>query len=295
MDRIFAVLGGDARQISLAAHLAQTGAQVRLFALPECCAMHGVCYCDDWRSAVYGAKAVLLPLPVSPDGVHVHAPLSPIKEPPEISELLDALPQDIFLAGGKFSPAVKALAEKKGKMLFDYCKSEAFQLANALPTAEGAVRILMDNTKRTISGLSVAITGFGRVARAVASLLCAMGAHVTVGARKEEALLQARVMGCDTVKLCGDSSVVELSCGKEAIFNTVPHWLFNGAVLKEMPQETVLIDLASSPGGVDAEAARRMGRAVIFALSLPGKYAPITAGEIIADTVLSKMREEGLL
>jgi dipicolinate synthase subunit A len=102
-------------------------------------------------------------------------------------------------------------------------------------------------------------------------------------------------MGCDTVKLCGDSSVVELSCGKEAIFNTVPHWLFNGAVLKEMPQETVLIDLASSPGGVDAEAARRMGRAVIFALSLPGKYAPITDGEIIADTVLSKMREEGLL
>ena len=57
----------------------------------------------------------------------------------------------------------------------------------------------------------------------------------------------------------------------------------------------LLIDLASAPGGVDANGAQAAGVKVIWALSLPGKYAPVTAGEIIADTVLDHMREEGLL
>jgi dipicolinate synthase subunit A len=295
MDRIFAVLGGDARQISLAAHLAQTGAQVRLFGLPGDKVPHLVKDCEDWRSAVQQANAVLLPLPVSPDGVHVHMPLSPVKEAPVISELLDALSQGVFLAGGKFSPGLKDLMEQKGTHFFDYYKSEAFQQANALPTAEGALRILMDNVKRTVHGLSVAITGFGRVARAVASLLSATGALITVGARRSEAISEARSLGYDTVRLCGDASVIDLCAQKAAVFNTVPHWLFNRAVLSEMPQETLLIDLASSPGGVDAEAARRMGRSVIFALSLPGKYAPVTAGEIIAACLLDEMEKEGIV
>jgi dipicolinate synthase subunit A len=58
-------------------------------------------------------------------------------------------------------------------------------------------------------------------------------------------------------------------------------------VLRGLSRDTVLIDLASAPGGVDAEAAANLGIRVIFALSLPGKYAPVSAGHIIAQTVLS--------
>ena len=60
-----------------------------------------------------------------------------------------------------------------------------------------------------------------------------------------------------------------------------------------MNKRTLLIDLASAPGGVDAEVARGLGMPVIWALSLPGKYAPVTAGEIIADCVLSMLQGEG--
>ena len=52
------------------------------------------------------------------------------------------------------------------------------------------------------------------------------------------------------------------------------------------------IDLASAPGGVDAEAAERLGIKVISALSLPGKVAPETAGEIIKNTVYNIIKEE---
>jgi dipicolinate synthase subunit A len=57
-----------------------------------------------------------------------------------------------------------------------------------------------------------------------------------------------------------------------------------------MEKKILLIDLASAPGGVDAEVARGLGLPVVWALSLPGKYAPVTAGEIIADTVLSMLK-----
>ena len=81
-----------------------------------------------------------------------------------------------------------------------------------------------------------------------------------------------------------------LADGKQVIFNTVPHWLFTEEVLQRISKDTLLIDLASAPGGVDAQAAGALGISVIFALSLPGKYAPETAGEIIAQTVLSALQ-----
>lgn len=295
MEHLITILGGDARQISLAAHLARMGIKVRVFALPEERMLPCVTVCKDWSSAVLDAKAVLLPLPASPDGRIVHAPLTPLVPPIRLEELFDELADGCFIAGGRFSPSVKAMAQARGRELFDYSVSESFQIANAVPTAEGAVAILMERIPRTVRGLSVAITGYGRVGRALAALLLSMGARVTVGARKFDALLQARAAGCDTVRLCGDESVIALTEGNSVVFNTVPHWLFSKNVLGSIAGDTLLIDLASSPGGVDIEAAGEAGISVVWALSLPGKYAPVTAGEIIADTVLSHMREEGII
>jgi len=187
------------------------------------------------------------------------------------------------------------MAEDAGHVLFDYAKSEEFEQRNAIPTAEGAVAILMERMKRTVAGLPVAVTGYGRVGRALSRLLGAMGAKVTVGARKPAALAEAAGAGHYIRRLEGPDSVALLAQGKAVVFNTVPHWLFTKEVLKSIPKETLLIDLASAPGGIDVDAASAQGHTVIWALSLPGKYAPESAGEIIADTVILHMKKEGLL
>ena len=174
---------------------------------------------------------------------------------------------------------------------FDYFESEALQQKNAVPTAEGAIEVLMREVPRTVNGLCVAVTGFGRVSRALVRLLLAMGARVTVAARKSEDLALARVWGCDTLKINGKEALFSLGKGFAAIFNTVPCCLFDEAVLSRLSSETLIIDLASAPGGVDANAAGMLGIRVVWALSLPGKYAPITAGEIIAQTILAYLSE----
>ena len=295
LKQTIALLGGDTRQLSLAARLASAGFRVHAYGLPFEELPPEVLYFPDWREALSDADAVVLPLPVSPDGVRLGLPLAPTAESVLISDLFSRIPENALLAGGKFSPAIKALAEEKQLHLFDYFKSEELQQKNALPTAEGAVSILMRESPRTVSGLSVGVTGFGRVARALVKLLLAMGAKVTVAARKLADIEAATALGCDTVHLVDGRSLTALCHGQSVIFNTVPHWIFSADILSEMPKSSLIIDLASAPGGVDAAAATAHGIRVIWALSLPGKYAPATAGEIIADTLLSYMREEGLV
>ena len=47
--------------------------------------------------------------------------------------------------------------------------------------------------------------------------------------------------------------------------------------------------------GVDFEIAKQLGVKTIWALSLPGKVAPYSAGEIIRDTILNILKERGML
>ncbi len=50
----------------------------------------------------------------------------------------------------------------------------------------------------------------------------------------------------------------------------------------------------STPRGVDFDAAARLGVQVIWALSLPGKVAPVTAGRAIRDTIYNILQELGV-
>jgi len=275
--------------------LLRAGVSVRAFGLPQQLLSEGVDFFSDWRAAVRDCAVAVLPLPASPDSIHLNLPFAQEGESVRLFDLLEVLPDDALLAGGRFSPTVKELAERRGCRLFDYFDCEELQQKNALPTAEGAVAILMREIPRTVSGLSVAVTGYGRVAKALVKLLLAMEASVTVVARKQSDLDAAASCGARTLHLVGKSSLLPLTSGYDAVFNTVPYWLFDEEILSATDPHTLLIDLASAPGGVDAAAASAAGIRVIWALSLPGRYAPVTAGEIIAQTILSHLEKEELL
>ena len=85
-----------------------------------------------------------------------------------------------------------------------------------------------------------------------------------------------------------------LSEGYDVIFNTVPAWVIDESVVKELSPSTLIIDLASAPGGIDRDLAQKCGIKVIWALSLPGKTSPVTAGKIIAQTVSDILNTEEL-
>ena len=182
---------------------------------------------------------------------------------------------------------VRAYPDLKGARLYDYAARDDFAILNAVPTAEGAIACAMSAFEGTIAGSSCLVTGYGRIGKVLSRLLHALGARVTVGARRGSDKAFIRAFGYD----CLDTEEMREVRGFDIVFNTVPFLLFDEALLKHTDRDTLLIDLASLPGGVDFEAAAALRIDAQRALSLPGKCAPKTAGEIIKATVFRIIEE----
>ena len=150
----------------------------------------------------------------------------------------------------------------------------------------------MNSLDKNIRGARIAVTGYGRIAKHLCALLLSLGAEVTVVARNESDRVWARASGCKTLSLVEGEPMTALAHTYDVIYNTVPHWLFDRSFLEGADPSTFLIDLASVPGGVDICAAKELGANVLWATSLPGKYAPFSAGELIATCVDGILREE---
>lgn len=293
-----ALLGGDMRFVALAGMLSARGVECAAWGLGDECDIGGATRCSDWRSAVGGAAAVILPLPVSKDGVRVDCPLSDGNARLRLTTLLDMVGDRIPILCGRITPELIAAAETRGVRIFDYFRSEELQIRNAVPTAEGAVMMAMQALDVTIRGCRAAVTGYGRIGKTLSSLLAAMGAEVTVVARKGTDLAYAASYGFDTVKIVEsktDRGLEPLCSGYDVIFNTVPVKLFDRDLLASMSRKTYILDLASVPGGVDMQAASEYGIRTEWGLSLPGRCFPMSAGAVICETVLGILESERIV
>lgn len=245
--------------------------------------------CADPESAVKCSDAVILPLPVSTDGIRLNCPLA-VKngsgngELPDVRllALCEKMPHGSILLGGMIPPVVKKYAAEHGVTALDYYDSEELQIKNSVPTAEGAIAACINALPFTVAGMRAAVFGYGRVGRTLAGRLRALGADVFAIARSRKDLSNAVCDGCVPVPL-EEYRSFPLHC--DAVFNTIPHCIFDAELLKRIPRDTVLFELATANTGVDLAAATENGIRVIPLPSLPGKTAPRTAGEIICSVV----------
>ena len=272
-----AVLGGDARQSAVSERMKyygyetiEWGTSASTFA--------------DYKSVISEADIVVLPMPVSGDGCFLFCPLaSNSVTPPKISEIFE-LSKGKKVFGGRFSPAVKKYAEDIGVPCVDYFDCDDFQVLNSALTSEGAIFLAMSELKRALFGSKCAVIGYGKIGKTLAPKLSSLGAKVTVSARKSSDIALASAFGYNAIK---SSELEKLEKDTDVIFNTVPYWLFDENLLSKLNKRTFIIDLSSAPGGVDMKAAKKHGIKVISAPGLPGKYAPVSAGNIIADVIVS--------
>ncbi len=254
---IIAVSRQDGRQKAAATALEQAGYQV-IRPQPEIC-----------------ADVLLLPMPFQPSQE-------------ELKQLVRCIkPRGLALADMPSKSAIDAFAERQVEMK-DYAQWEPLVLLNAIPTAEGCLQILMNLRTRTIWNSKLLITGFGRIAKLLTRDCMALGARVTVAARNPAQRAEAAAWGVETISLMqlkGEAAAFDIA------INTVPSLLFTQEILQQMKPNCFLVDLASSPGGVDFEQAEKLGIHTEWARGLPPKYAPETAGEILAQTVQTILQE----
>ncbi len=280
---VILIAGGDMRQLYCAAKLSDEF-EISVLGFDK------VCFPDDLDlpqadlSQHDSFDCAVLPVPPLTDEGSIFAPCSSQTLSAELLEQL--LKPDAVIFAGKVNETLRDSLH--GHEILDYMLSEELNLKNAVPTAEGAIQIALDELPVTLNGLNVLIVGMGRIGTALAQILKGFGAYVSAAVHNQRAAAKARLQGIKAVPLR------RLSGSYSLVFNTVPHMIFDRELLSRFDRKTLFIDLASKPGGIDLDAALDLGIRSVWALGLPGKTAPVTSGEIIAETVSSMLAERGV-
>ncbi len=172
--------------------------------------------------------------------------------------------------------------------IIDLLRLESFAEANALLSAEGALKVAIESFEGTIFGSKILVIGYGRIGKSLSRMLKALNAEVTVASRSDKKAEKIRQDGNKPVKTTELNSLSSF----DLVFNTADAPVIDGGILRNSDSSVQIIDLASMPGGVDSDTAESLGFRTIHALGLPGKYSPKAAGEIISDAVLTIIKEE---
>lgn len=170
-------------------------------------------------------------------------------------------------------------------VVYDYAKNENLTYYNAFFTAEAAISIAINNSKKSLCESNILITGMGRISKHLSLILRAFNSKISICARKETDRAFASSLGFNSFDfdlLCNEI------CKYDFVFNTVPNVVFSNEILKNANNETLFIDLASYPGGF----MKNNNLKIISALALPGKYSPQSAAKIIYKTIRPFLNEE---
>ena len=200
-----------------------------------------------------------------------------------MKDIFALLKKHTTVLAGKVPECVYNLAKQCGISIIDYYTDE-FEVLNAVPSAEGALKIALERTDFVICGSSCLVLGFGRIGKVLCKMLSGLGANVTVAARRTEVLAMIKALGLNAQNIYNLSDSLKQA---DIIFNTVPSLILDHKNLLNVKKDALIIDLASKPGGCDFESAKSLGIDTIHALGIPGIIAPKTSSEILTNCICS--------
>ncbi len=254
------LVGGDGRLVILKKELEKEGFFVDTLGLFEN---------DNGR--IETSDIIILPIPTTKDKKTVFCPLS--NREILLSQIGDRIDNDKLILSCNY------IFENKNNI--DFGALDSYALLNAVPTAEGAIKLAIENTDFTLWKSKVLVIGFGRVGKILADRLKSLGADVTISARKTKDFAMISALGFDYIDT---NSLNRESLPFDIIFNTVDVKVIEDEKLKELKCD-LMIDL-STFGGFDLEYAKECGLNAIKAPALPMKTAMRTAAEILFQTVM---------
>lgn len=272
-DRVLAIVGGDEREQEIARCAMATGAEVRGYGFPWPVEdIAGVVRTDSAAEALSGADYALFPIPgMAPDGA-LFAPRAPAPIYPDVP-MLHRMRRGATIILGWADDKLRAAAETCGLTLSEYEADTELMLLRGPAIVEGALRTAIENTEITLHSSRIGVVGHGNIGRLLARTLVLLGGRVHVFARNPVQRADAATAGADPHPL---TELDEWIGGLDMLFSTVPTRVVTAERLRRM-RPGLVMDLAAPPGGIDLEAAARIGHRAVWARGL-GRRAPVTVG-----------------
>lgn len=265
--RSIAFIGGDKRNYILSEMMGEYG-KVLKFGLDDN---------NDLFNECINANYIVFPIPFSKDGENLYIPLS--NKEINVKECVKDVDCKIVF-GGNISDEIKDILEKNDNKVIDIAKDERFIKNNAVPTAEGIIKCIIENTDITINESNILIIGFGNVGEKTAELLKSLNANIYCNDIDKHKVANIDIRGYNSLE-----NLSNYMQKMDVIINTVPKLVLDKNKFAYIKKSTLIIDVASKPGGVDFIHAKKNGYNVIQYLGIPGEVAPRTSAKYMRNII----------
>ena len=290
----YGILGGDFRNVELVKLLAKEKNIVYTYGLEkeiQKLESDNIIICDD-IGELQDTDIVITAIPLSKDNININMPLNVYGKESKIDEALKVMNNKLIFTGSVSSEILRKFKLYNIEIL-DIMKNEEFAVLNAIPTAEETIRIIIDNTKKVIHNTNCLIMGYGRIGKVLAKKLNSLSVKVECLVSDNIEKIWCRVEGYNYIEFENIKNKSDLLKKYDIIINTIPKIILTDE-LKEIRKDTLIIDLASKPYGIDRSIVKQENLNFIEALGLPGKSAPITVAEnmyeVIKNTILKRQK-----
>ncbi|MDG5789002.1 dipicolinic acid synthetase subunit A [Evansella sp. AB-P1] len=288
-DMHIAIVGGDARQLEVIRKLSELDGKLSLIGF------------DQLDDGFVGAKKQTFQTldPSTVDAIIL--PISGMNQDGEVESIfsgektifpenwLESTKKNTKLYTGISNERLKSMASDAKLELLELMERDDVAIYNSVPTAEGTIMMVIQNTDITIHNANIIVTGLGRVGMTIARTFKNLGGKVEVVANEPELRARALEMNMNSYPV---ESLPKCVRKADIIINTIPAKILTVDVLSRMPPHTLVVDIASKPGGTDFRYAEKRGIKALLAPGLPGIVAPKTAGQIIAKVLSTLLLEQ---
>ena len=224
-------------------------------------------------------KVYVLPIPVTKLDRN---PTIKEKLKDELRKLCENPYAQIKVFGGVFTTEWKLFLAEYQIPYWDFMKLPEVVEGNGWITAEATIAEVLQQGEYSVYGQKILVTGYGCCGEKIAKVFSNMGAKVVVAARREEVRKKIQRDGYAAINF---SEVEKMIGDVVTVINTVPAMVITQDCIRRMQRNACIIDIASSPGGCDFEAANKYGITAKLALGLPGLYTTTSSAELLKNAI----------
>lgn len=276
---IYGIIGGDFRNVELTKLLAKGKNIVYTYGLEkevEKLENEKILICKDIKD-LQNVDRIITAMPLTKDEIHINMPLQISKKGITIDETLPVIKNKIVFTGNASNNVLEKF-ESYNIDVIDIMKEERFAVLNTIPTVEETIKIIIENMKRVIHNTNCLIMGYGRIGKVLAKKLHALSVNVQCLTTTEIEKVWCKVEGYKQINFKDIQNNDTMLRQYDIIVNTIPKIILKDE-LKQIRKDTLIIDLASKPFGIDRKIVKDEKLNFVEALGLPGKSAPITVAE----------------
>lgn len=188
---------------------------------------------------------------------------------------------DVLIFSGISTPCLDKMLEVSNRNCVYMMKDKNVIRENSIPTAEGVLADVINNTECTLGDSKILVFGYGNVGRVIVAYLRYFNSDICVSIIDDNDKKDLDNLGIKCFYSNCISDLVSHISEADVIINTVPGTIISDNLIKYINRDCYVLDIASHPHGINSEVLDEFFIKNKLYLGIPGKIAPKTSGKIL--------------